>query len=125
MCFDFCFKRKGKKRLSSYFFQPSKSRNGYIYIIEPENFRLKIGRTKRRETHENTYEYLYKRYKTSYGRNMKIYMFEVADQYEAEKKIHAALKEHREKGCELFNIKIFNALETIRFHLNDAKEIII
>ena len=100
-------------------------KKGYIYLICSESMkkRVKIGMTKIRNTPEESYKYLKKRYGTYYGKNIEIYLFKSDNRYEDEKSVHAFLNEKNVQylDSELFEISKFEAIPYIRQKLTGTQ----
>lgn len=77
-------------------------KHGYIYLIKISENRVKIGRTKYRESEEKVLAYLFHRYQTPLGKLIEIKCFYVPDQYSFEKYIHEHFSYCRIEGTEIF-----------------------
>jgi hypothetical protein len=97
-----------------------KDSDGYVYIIKSKSWkkRVKIGRTKNRQNCEQTYNYLFRRYKTALGKDMKIYLFKTDDQFKSETAVHTKLDRYRCDGSEHFDISLKRAIKTCKKLVN-------
>lgn len=90
----------------------SKSNQGYVYIITSDSYnnKLKIGRTKTRDNIGDIKKYLFRRFHTSLGQSINIYLFHSNNFIVDENKIHFHLDDYREKSTELFRINLDKAI---------------
>lgn len=92
--------------------QDRKHLAGFVYVLNiKDSNKVKIGNTKKRKSIDKVNEYLRRRYHTSLGTNIDIYIFKTNKRVADEKLIHEFLDKYRESGTELFKINIEKALK--------------
>lgn len=112
-----------KRKIINRIVDDKKDYNGYIYIVEnPNSKMLKIGRTKSRESFQLVCEYLYKRYRTSYGPKVRFIIYKSNNMYNDENTIHNNLKSHRIENSELFSCSVIKAKDICKKITNNSEQ---